>query len=673
MSEEKLIKAKDALQRGDFESVINLLKPMLAEMPDNMELRSILTEAQEGMMLRLQLTQKVKKAGELLQSGDREGAQKAVESILKVDPGNPDALNLKRLLQIPADKNVNATVAFDFNDQLGEDIKESPLSAETAAEDSGLESLEPFELSFDTQENTTKESVKKSEEQPLESFNWEDSSPTGNSAVQDFPMDSLEGGGAPSKSDEAVHPFPMDTLEGFDGQGEETQLSSSQDMPFSLGGEDNKVENFIADGKKLISAGKYQDAIDVLTRVFILDEENKEAQVLIDEAKEKLQGLEQKVNLILNEAISSYDAQDYEKAKELFNKVLELFPGHREADFYLKEIEAKSQNAGFQLEQPKGESAGFRTEEQDSFTFEPSGTNEDLSSLVSDEKQKVEKVPAPPEPIIAPKPTIEPQKIKAAKAKKEGKQLPIGMIVGIVIALVLIGGSFFVVPILWNKIFTPKPTAMVVSSSTNKEKKEKKEEAKSKETQPQQPLQPQKTLGDILLEANSAMQAKQYEKAVNLYTEASNLAKSDLEIKSKLETAKLALAKQQEEEARIQRFVSDYEKAVKYFKMTEYGEAVRISWRLIYPKEQEAFAAQMGKVDAVKKIIRNGYFNWAVKDLKAGSPLVAKKNLQDLLDFDPRDSKARELLAFADKYTKSQMDEGYRQKVQDLSYRSIDE
>ncbi|NMB99782.1 MAG: tetratricopeptide repeat protein [Thermoanaerobaculaceae bacterium] len=672
MSEEKLIQAKEALQRGDFESVINLLKPMLAQMPDNMEIRSILTEAQEGMMLRLQLTQKVKQANDLLQSGDRVGAQKAVESILKIDPGNPDALNLKRLLQIPADENVNATVAFDFNDQLGvEEAQESPLTVDSGNQNSGLETLEPFELYFDTQESKTKESAQKIEEQPLESFDWEGASPTGNSAVQDFPMDSLEGGGVPSAGDELVHPFPMDTLEGAQGQGEETHLSSSQDMPFSLGGEENKVENFITEGKKLISAGRYQDAIDVLTRVFILDEENKDAQVLIDQAKEKLQGLEQKVNLILNEAISAYDAQDYEKAKELFNKVLELFPGHREADFYLKEIEEKSQNVGFQLEQPTGESAGFKFEEQDSFTFEPSGATEDLSSLVGGAKQEVEQVPAPPEPIVAPKPTIEQQTTKAAKPKKEGKQIPIGMIAGIVIALILVGGSFFVVPILWNKIFTPKPTAMKIPPSPPPKKTETKQQETS--PKPQQPPQQQRTLSDILLEANSAMQAKQYEKAVNLYTEAESLSKSDLEIKSKLEAAKIALVKQQEEEARIQRFVSDYEKAVKYFKMSEYGEAVRISWRLIYPKEQEAFAVQMGKADAIKKIIRNGYFNWAIKDLKAGSPLVAKKNLQDLLDFAPRDSKARELFAFADKYTKNQIDEDYRQKVQDLSYRSIDE
>lgn len=675
MSEDKILSAKEALRRGDFESVINLLKPLVNSMPDNNEIKSLLIEAQEGMMLRLQLTQKVKQAKEFLQNGDRDGAKKVVEAILSADPGNPDALELNRLLMIPPSENVNATVAFDFNSEIMElEEKKPPQNTELLGGTDGLEELEPFELSFDSQDSSTQESViKTTEETPLETLDYGDSYLTGNEKVQAFPMDSLQGSEISSQGDNSVHPFPKDSFEESQvGEDEHTHLSSPTDMPFSLGGEENKVENFISEGRKLIAAKKFQDAIDVLTRVFILDEENKEAQILIDEAKTGLQELEQKVNLILNEAISAYDSQDYEKSKELLNKVLELFPGHREADFYLKEIEAKSQNVGFQLEQNAGVSTGFQLE-QDSFTFEASEEiTEDLSSLVTGQaKEEPKLVVSPPEPIVPTKPIPSSVKEKVAKPKKEGKQPPIKVVVGIVVALILVGGAFFVIPMVWNKFFKPKPTAMVIPPAPKKEQK--KEIEIPPQNQQTQQSQAPKTLNEILLEANTAMQEKKYEKAVNLYTQAESMAKMDLEIKSKLESARIALAKQQEEEVRIQRFVSDYEKAVKYFKMSEYGEAVRISWRLIYPKEQENFAVQMGKADSIKKIIKNGYFNWAVKDLKAGNPSVAKKNLQDLLDFDPRDSKAREILSFAEKYSKSQIDEDYRTKVQDLSYRTIDD
>lgn len=676
MSEEKILNAKEALRRGDFESVINLLKPLVNQMPDNNEIKSLLIEAQEGMMLRLQLTQKVKQAKEFIQKGHIDEAQKVVEAILSVDPGNPDALELKRLLIIPASVNVNATVAFDFNSEIMElEEQTPPPNIEPLSAKEGLEELEPFELSLDSQDASTQKNILKTlEETPLETLDFGDSYPTGNGEVQAFPMDSIEGNEISSQEVNSVHPFQMGSLDGSHiREDEQTTLSSSTDTPFSLGGEENKVENFINDGKKLIGEGKFQDAIDILTRVFILDEENKQALVLIDEAKVKLQELEQKVNLILNEAISAYDSQDYEKSKELLNKVLELFPGHREADFYLKEIESKSQNVGFQLEQNDGVSAGFQLE-QDSFTFNSTGdTTEDLSSLVSGTiKAESKETISPPQPIFTPKPVQPSVKDKVAKPKKDLKQLPIKMIVGIVVALILVGGAFFVIPMMWNKFFTPKQTAMVIPTPPKKEPK-KEIESQSPQQLTGQTQTPTKTLNDILIEANSAMQERKFEKAVNLYTMAESMDKINWEIKNKLESAKIALAKQQEEEAKVQKFVSDYEKAVKYFKSAEYGEAVRVSWRLIYPKEQEIFAVQMGKADSIKKIIRNGYFNWAIKDLKAGNPLVAKRNLQDLLDFDPKDSQARDLLNLATKYSKGALDDDYRQKVQQLSYRTIDE
>ena len=78
MSDPRIESAKEALQKGAFDQVIQTLKPMLGEMPDNIEIRNILTEAQEGMMLRLQLSGKVKKASELLGAGDASEMYRAI-------------------------------------------------------------------------------------------------------------------------------------------------------------------------------------------------------------------------------------------------------------------------------------------------------------------------------------------------------------------------------------------------------------------------------------------------------------------------------------------------------------------------------------------------------------------------------------------------------------------
>lgn len=649
MNDERILKAQEFLKQGEFDEVIKLLKPLLNENPDNLEIRQILTEAQEGMMLRLQLTRKINEASQLITKGDKESALKIIESVLKVDPTNPEGLKLKESLHLTELGAEKEDTSFEDLEPF-ELLEPLPIAEpKTSGNEPTLESLENFdfgEVGDVKDDSIPQESEgKQKEEVPLESFG-------------DFSF----GGEEEKREPEAI---PLE-----EPQGEQTVLSTESEsaMPFSFGEEESKPEKLISEGKELITQGKYQEAIDVLTRVFILDEENVEAQNLIDDAKTKLQQREQEANLILNEAISIYDSGDFEKAKEMFLKVTGIIPGHREALFYLNEIEEKKSASSFQLETP------FQTESsqaQDNFSFDTSGM-EDLSSLVTEEKEesspafKVETKPPEIEP-----PALTSQK-KVLPKKKEGKEIPYTLIAIIVIGLAVVGAGFFFVPIIWKSMFSPKQVAQTIPRKPPKEKPKQAQSSTGQES-PKVPANSVRSVTEVLLEAKTAMQEKQYEKAINLFSEAEKLGGQTIEIRTNIENAKVLLEQQKEEEAKVQRFVTDYEKAVKFFKMAEYGEAVRICWRLIYPKEQEQFALQMGKADQIRKIIRNGYFNWAVKDLKAGNVLVAKNNLKDLLDFDPKDSKARELFNFTTRYLNKPLDEDYQSYVQNLTYRQIEE
>lgn len=638
MSDPRLESAKEALSKGAYEQVIQALKPLLGEIPDDMEIRSLLTEAQEGMMLRLQLSRKVKKAEELLAGKNFEAAKKTVADILKIDPANPDALQLKRVLDAPASRDPGATIAFEMD----EPIFDEQGPAEKAAAPDGLESLEPFNLPMEdfqgSPDELSAESTKISsgsfstEENPIFSADYSESAPAAGGTIEENGLE--------------------DNVAGF---------GAESPAPFSLGGEGGKVGAFITEGKRLTSEGKYQEAIDILTRVFILDEENQEAQKLIDEAKELDLNREREINVILNEAMSAYDLKELEKAKSLFNKVLAAFPGHREADYYLKEIE-KQENpeSGFELETPG--SSGFELEDggDSSFVFESSSgaSTDDLASLV--EKQ----------PAAAPTVSGKFPAASVAKKLEPGKNVPYGLVAIIIGALILVSALFFVVPMLWRQFFSPVPKAQ--SIPVKPVKKTASADTK-KPPLPAVPLELRKSFADIVAEAKKAMEEKQFEKAVKLYTTAANMDKADLNVRMALESAKMHWSEQQAELVKVQKFITDYEKATQYFKTQEYGEAIRISWRLIYPKDQEVFAVKMGKADLIKKIIRNGYYNWGVKDLKTGHPLSAKKNLQDLMDFAPTDSKGRELLDFSKKYTKTPTDDYYESYVQELSYRSIED
>ena len=684
MSDPRIESAKEALQKGAFDQVIQTLKPMLGEMPDNIEIRNILTEAQEGMMLRLQLSGKVKKASELLGAGDAEGAKKVVYDVLKLDPTNPEALEMEKVFQAPPVEDLSETIDFGVSDDAFHDSISAPI--QQTRDGSELDELEDFSL-------PTEGFGQQAAESPLESTRNSDSHPP---QVQGSDQMELEdfGGAVPPAQPPA---YSVPELEDFGGSPlsedfslpsapgaapvESTVLSSDAVVPFSFGGGGGKVEAFISEGRSLISAGQYQEAIDVLTRIFILDEENQEAQKLIDQAKELEVNREREINLILNEAISAYDAKSYDKAKSLFQKVLAILPGHREADYYLKEIENSTGSTApaFQLETPSPQpSSPFQLDGgPGEFSFDAAGgaSGEDLASLVghpapppaapppageslptSDFSQ-----PEIPAPMIPQKAQPQGQKLK----KKSGKGAPVGIIAAVLGGLLVVSSIFFVGPMLWEKMFSPKPKAMSIPPA-----KPAKEPAQPKPQVPAAPQAPQKSLAELVAESKVAMQEKQYQKAVDLLTEAEKLDKNNLEIRAALPSAREALAVQQAEAAKNQKFIVDYEKAVQYFKMQEYGEALRISWRLVYP--DDTLAKQMGKADTIRKIIRNGYYNWGVKELKAGNPLAAKKNFQDLLDSAP-DPKGRELLEFSKKYNSSNLDEKYRSYVQELSFRSLEE
>jgi tetratricopeptide (TPR) repeat protein len=645
MSDPRIESAKEALTKGAYDQVVQILKPLLGEMPDNMEIRSILTEAQEGMMLRLQLSQKLIKAEELLKANDAEGAKKAVYDVLKIDPTNPDAMRLKKIFDAPAVQDVTATVAFDMTEPV---LDDSPFASQQSQEPMNLDSLEDFNIPLNDLQHHIPEPAFESAKNSETPFTADESFP---------PLEYL--GGPPAPAEAAPVSFkPV----------EATHLSSDA-VPFSLGGESGKVESYLNEGRDLITAGKYQEAVDVLTRVFILDEENQEAQQLIDEAKELDLNREREVNVILNEAISAYDLGNLDKAKELFGKVLKAFPGHREADYYLKEIEGKESGAGgFELE--AAPSSGFELESSgDNFTFDASSASgsDDLASLVGH--------PAPPPPAAAPASGVEPASgqfktpASVSKAKqKEGKRVPVGLITIVVAGLLVVSSLFIIGPMVWQKLFSPSPRAMSVPTKPAKPAGQ--ADTTSKTQVPATPAAPQKSFSDLMSEAKTAMQEKQFDKAVNLLAEAEKLDKNNLEVKMALQNAKDALSKQQEELAKNQKFITDFEKASQYFKTQEYGEALRISWRLIYP--DDTLAKQMGKADTIRKIIRNGYYNWGVKELKSGNPLAAKKNFQDLVDFAP-DSKGKELLDFSRKYTPGTLDDKYRSYVQELSFRSLED
>ncbi len=648
MSHPSVQAARQMAEAGRLQEAMAVLKKALQENPADGEIRQELMEIQERMMLEMQVSEKVKKAVALAQQGQNDAAGHILAEVLKIVPGHAEALALQRKLASPASIPETAPAGpneFDF----GSDVKDGTPLQELSSTDAQAFS------EFDSPELP---------------------------ALQPFDFGAMP----------EIAPSPPAS------GAEATRLALSRD-----GGaqklspaEQNKVRQYLDEGKNLAAEGRTQDAIDVWTRVFILDEENAEAQKLIDEARSTLNANQGELEYTLNEAIAAFNAGEFARAKPLLEKILQLSPGHREAQYYLSKLPAETAPArvapaeepssmGFELEsglnlstEPEHKEAGF-----EGFELETDLVGEVPAAPVSPSQAPIPKAvtPASAGPLseefsfgapaasapTAPVPAMAPSApasvaLRSAATKKKGPSL--GLILGGAAALLLIGAALLIIPKLLGGNERPEMPAPAAPAPRH---------AQPAPPAPQStaPVEPVLSKDELLKTASSAAAGKDYEKAISLYKQILSMDPVNSDALAGIESARAAQQRQQEEEAKNAKFLKDYQSSVKAFRDGDYAENLRLAWRLIYP--DDTLAKQLGKANSVRALLRNGYYNWAVRDLKSENPRGAEKNLRDLMDADKGDPEAKKLLDFTRQYLNKPVDQKYRDAVSAMTYRAFTE
>jgi tetratricopeptide (TPR) repeat protein len=112
-------------------------------------------------------------------------------------------------------------------------------------------------------------------------------------------------------------------------------VDSDGDSPRS----DDRIGQLLAEGQEAFDKGSYQSAIDSWSRIFLIDIDHDEAARRIDLARQHKAEDERRVEELFSEAINAYDAGSHEIAREGFERVLALNPGHVAAREYLEQIE----------------------------------------------------------------------------------------------------------------------------------------------------------------------------------------------------------------------------------------------------------------------------------------------------------------------------------------------
>ena len=100
----------------------------------------------------------------------------------------------------------------------------------------------------------------------------------------------------------------------------------------------HKIEQYLTDGDRAFDAGDHQQAIDLWSRIFLIDVTNDDASHRIESAKAKRREIENKVDAIIAAGEQAYNARDTETARAKFNEALQLDPGNLAAHDYLERI-----------------------------------------------------------------------------------------------------------------------------------------------------------------------------------------------------------------------------------------------------------------------------------------------------------------------------------------------
>lgn len=407
-----MAQARQAMAARDFERVIHLTTEVLTDDLMNDEARILGDEAREKLEAAPFIEQFTRKCDQHLANGNLSGARADIEKARALDATHPDVIRISKAIAAKESApSSSATPSFVVDDRAQQATGRAAAPASdfgfTFEEDKPADSFANF--SFDAPSTPVADS-------PFANFSFDSSAPAPpvNPPASGFSFDAPP----PSASNE----FDFATA----------SVSTSPD-------EQKKIDQYLTDGDRAFDAGDYQQAIDLWSRIFLIDVTNDLASDRIERAKGKRREIEAKVETLLGSAITSYDRRDHNRARAELNEVLRLDPNNAMAQEYLE-----------RLNEPAA------TAVTDDFVPPPLDDKLDIGFFDDDAASGSEAPLVPPDPdeiAAAPKKSGAAKTTRSA-APKTAKKLPMGALAALLAVLVLGGGGWFV----WSR-FMSKPDA----------------------------------------------------------------------------------------------------------------------------------------------------------------------------------------------------------------------
>jgi tetratricopeptide (TPR) repeat protein len=310
-----LVRAVESLNARDFDAALATAEQVLRVLPGNPHATEILQKARQRRDAAPQFDAARQRALAALDAGQRAEARAALERMRSLDAEHPAVALLERRLAAPA-----APPPRD----IGETTNPGLEPPRGAAGGGGLDELSLDSLSLDE--------------------------PIGSPAVVPPPPNLGSGGTGPLASLRMGEPEPG-APPNFWGETPTEMPELSLDSAFSTPmpeptseepeppSQEQEIDSLLARGDDAARSGNRQEAIEIWSRVFLIDINNAEAVTRIEKARQEMAEGNRRIAESLRRGRESFEAGDFTAAREAFLEVLALDMNEQTARSYIDRIE----------------------------------------------------------------------------------------------------------------------------------------------------------------------------------------------------------------------------------------------------------------------------------------------------------------------------------------------
>jgi tetratricopeptide (TPR) repeat protein len=477
---EALEEARRAMATRDFQRVINLTTEILTDDLMNDDARILGDEAREKMEAAPFVEQFAKKCDVSLAAGNLAGARNDLEKARALDPAHPAVKRIEQailargtgqppapqpsygfdsprpsfVVDNPAGPARSSAQASDFGFTFEEEKaaekppEPAPFAGFSFDSPAAPANADPFANAFNAQKPAPAPAPTPKAEAPFAGFSFDTPSappkpvpPQPPPASGGFTFDAPS---APSSGGGFSFDAPASGGFGFDAPSTSstpfTSSGSGAEFDFSTASietspdDQRKIDQYLADGDRAFQAADYQQAIDLWSRIFLIDVTNEQASERIERAKIRRREIEQKADSIIGVAVQAFERKDFNTARARFEEVLFIDPQNTAAIDYLDRIHESTAPAAAAptIEAP------YIAPEAESF------------DIFADEPRSLSETPLiPPDPGMIPSPQTgkgKTGKVKAVPSPGSAtakRSLPIGLLVTILVLVLLGAGGWF--------------------------------------------------------------------------------------------------------------------------------------------------------------------------------------------------------------------------------------